>query len=185
MSTMTVAEVRESARKLSAVDYPGTIRAFYPFWDAQYRPFLIRAVEALPVEQFDFKPRPEMMTARQLALHIAEAESWWIRHIVEGGPYVDWVVEIPAPGQGFTLATDAPDHARILAALEQCHAHTRRCLDRPASELSRVITHTREGAPERRFTLHWILDHLQEHEIHHRAQLNTYLRLMGITPPSI
>lgn len=38
---------------------------------------------------------------------------------------------------------------------------------------------------ERRATLHWILDRVQEHEIHHRAQLNVYLRLMGIEPPSI
>ena len=49
----------------------------------------------------------------------------------------------------------------------------------------RVIHYrTQEGA-ERRFTLYWILDHVQEHEIHHRAQLYVYLRLMGIEPPSI
>ena len=34
-------------------------------------------------------------------------------------------------------------------------------------------------------TLHWILDRLQEHEIHHRAQLNLYLRRLGLEPPSI
>ena len=48
-----------------------------------------------------------------------------------------------------------------------------------------MITERRAGRPDRRFTLHWILDHVQEHEIHHRAQLNLYLRIMGITPPSI
>jgi uncharacterized damage-inducible protein DinB len=48
-----------------------------------------------------------------------------------------------------------------------------------------VITYRPPDRPERRFTLHWILDHVQEHEIHHRAQLNLYLRLLGIAPPSI
>jgi uncharacterized damage-inducible protein DinB len=42
-----------------------------------------------------------------------------------------------------------------------------------------------DGGLERKATLHWILDSLQEHEIHHRAQLITYLRLMGVTPPSV
>jgi uncharacterized damage-inducible protein DinB len=41
------------------------------------------------------------------------------------------------------------------------------------------------GNGRRRYTLQWILDPLLEHEIHHRAQLNLYLRMMGITPPSI
>jgi uncharacterized damage-inducible protein DinB len=38
---------------------------------------------------------------------------------------------------------------------------------------------------ERTYTVHWILDHVQEHGIHHRAQLNLYLRMLGIEPPSI
>jgi uncharacterized damage-inducible protein DinB len=53
------------------------------------------------------------------------------------------------------------------------------------TELDRVIPVQPSDGPERRYTLHWILDHVQEHEIHHRAQLNLYLRLMGIEPPSI
>ena len=57
--------------------------------------------------------------------------------------------------------------------------------DRPASELSRVVSYQPDDGPGRRATLHWVLDHVQEHEIHHRAQLNLYLRLMGIQPPSI
>ena len=43
-----------------------------------------------------------------------------------------------------------------------------------------------DGAVDlRRYTAHWILDHVQEHEIHHRAMLNLYLRLLGVEPPSI
>ena len=60
MSTMTTAELREASRKRSAADPPGSIRSFYPYWDAQYRPCLLKAVEALPRDRFDFKPRPEM-----------------------------------------------------------------------------------------------------------------------------
>ncbi len=183
--TMTTAEIRDAGRRLSAADYAGTIRSFYPFWDAQYRPFLIRAVAALPVERFDFKPRPEMLTAHQLVVHIAEAERAWIHHIVEGGTDEEWVAPHQDPAQGWVTVCDAPDHASLLALLEEWHRPTQRWLGRAASELGRVFTHQRPQGPERRFTLHWILDHVQEHEIHHRAQLNFYLRLMGIEPPSI
>src|SRR5258706_13625723 len=92
MTSPTAVEIRATSRSRSAADHSGSIRAYYPFWDAQYRPYLRMAVEALPLEQFDFKPRPEVFTAREMIVHIAEAERWWTHHIVEGEPYEDWVV---------------------------------------------------------------------------------------------
>jgi uncharacterized damage-inducible protein DinB len=181
----TAAETREAGRRASAADHAGTIRAFYPFWDTQYRSFLIRAVEALPRQHFDFKPHPELMTAHQMIVHIAEAERGWIYNVVEGGPYEEWVVPHPEPGQGWQAIHEAPDHASLLALLEEWHRPTQRWLARPAAELARVFQRRTEQGKEQRFTLHWILDHVQEHEIHHRAQLNLYLRLIGIEPPSI
>jgi len=66
--------------------------------------------------------------------------------------------------------------------LEEWHGHTRRWLDKPVSELARVFTSRAPRGPERSHTLHWILDLVQQHEIHHRAQLILYLRLMGLAP---
>jgi uncharacterized damage-inducible protein DinB len=185
MSNPTAAELREASRRLSAADHPGTIRSCYPFWDAQYRPHLLLALEALPRDRFDFKPRPEMFTAQQLIVHIAEAERGWIDHVVDGGPYVEWVVEHEDPAQGWKTVYEAPDHAALRAMLEEWHRPTQRWFGQPAAELGRLITSRSPRGSERRHTLHWILDHVQEHEIHHRAQLNLYLRLMGITPPSV
>ena len=185
MPTMTTAELREASRKLSAVDYPGTIRAFYPYWDAQYRPYLLMAVDALPADRFDYKPRPDMLTAHQVILHIAEAERAWMHNVMEGGTYEEWVAEHEDPMQGWKTVYDAPDHATLKALLEVWHRPTQAWFDRSVVELNRVIVYQARDGKERRYTLHWILDHLQEHEIHHRAQLNMYLRMMGITPPSI
>ena len=184
MPTTTV-ELREASRKLSAADHPGTIRSFYPYWDPQYRPYLLMAVEALPPDRFDFKPQPRMLTARQIIVHIAEVERWWIHHLVDGGSYEDWVVELEDPAQGWKTARETPDHSALLTLLEEWHRPTQRWFVQPIAELGRVITYQPTDGPERRATLHWILDHVQEHEIHHRAQLNIYLRLMGITPPSV
>jgi len=181
-------ELRAASRARSAGDFAGTIRAYYPYWDAQYRPYTLEAVNRFPAAQLDYKPKPDMLTARQIAIHIAEAENSWIRNIVEGGEDVKWedcVVLAEDPAQGFRSLVDAPDHASLRALLERSHEPVSRWLDRPAAELGRVLHRRFDDGSERSYTLHWILDHVQEHEIHHRAQLNLYLRLLGIEPPSI
>jgi uncharacterized damage-inducible protein DinB len=188
MAPLSPAEIRAASRKVSAGDYPGTIRSCYPYWDTQYRPYLLMAVEALPREHFDFKPRPEMLTAHQTILHIAEAERGWIHSGVDGGPdeeWEEWVAEHADPAQGWKTLIDAPDHAALLRLLDEWHRPTQRWFDRPMSELARVVTRKLPDGTERQYTLHWILDHVQEHELHHRVQLNLYLRILGITPPSI
>ncbi|MFI5371798.1 MAG: DinB family protein [Candidatus Eisenbacteria bacterium] len=185
MAPLSPTEIRAASRRLSAVDHPGVIRSFYPYWDAQYRPYLLMAVEALPREHFDFKPRADMLTAHQTIVHIADAEHFWMRSVIEGDPEESWVVEHEEPAQGWRTVIDAPDHAALLGLLERGHRPTQRWFDRPASELGRLVTLKLPEGTERQYTLHWILDHVQEHEIHHRAQLNIYLRILGITPPGI
>jgi len=186
MQTTSPEDIRAASRKLSASDHAGTIRSFYPYWDPQYRPYLIMAVEALPQEHFDFKPRPGMLTTHQTILHIAEAERAWVHCIVDSaGEIEEWVVEHEDPSQGWKIVIDPPDHAGLLRLLDEWHRPTQRWFERPAAELSRVIKRQLPDGTERSYTLHWILDHVQEHEIHHRAQLNMYLRMLGITPPSI
>ncbi len=181
----TLPEIRAAARARSAGDFTGTIRAHYPYWDAQYRPYLHAAVNRFPAEHLDYKPRPELLTARQLILHIAEAEQMWIHGIVDGGPGEEWLVEASDPAEGWTTLIPTPDHATLLALLERWHEPTQRWFDRPTGELGRVIHRRLPDGREFSYTVHWILDHVQEHEIHHRAQLNLYLRLLGIEPPSI
>ena len=177
-------EIRLAARARSAADHVGTIRSYYPFWDTMYRPFLIQGVEALPRDRFHWKPRPEMFTAHQVIVHIAECERGWIHGTLDGGTYEEWVLPHEDPGQGWVTAYDAPDHLALLSMLEEWHRPTERWLEKPVSELQRVVVSQVRGGPERRHTVHWVLDLLQQHEIHHRAQLFLYLRLMGLEPPA-
>ena len=177
--------LRRRAQRMSARDAGATVRSHYPYWDTQYRPYLIEAVKRLPLEHFGYKPRPDMLTAQQTVIHIAEAEHGWIENIVNGGPYEEWVVESKEPGQGWVATIDAPDHDTLFTLLERNHRPTQKWLEKPDEELARVFIYKRPDGEEVHCTLHWILDHVQEHEIHHRAQLNLYLRMMGIEPPSI
>lgn len=185
MPTLSPDAIRAASRRLSAADDAGTIRSFYPFWDVQYRPYLLMAVDALPREHFDWKPRPDVLTAHQTIVHIAEAERAWLCSVVDGQPDEEWVSEHADASQGWRTVIDAPDHAALHRLLEEWHRPTQRWFERPAADLARISTRTLPDGSVRHYTLHWILDHVQEHEIHHRAQLNLYLRMLGITPPSI
>lgn len=188
MTTTNTAEIRETSRRVSAADYAGTIRSFYPFWDTLYRPYLLLALDALPRERFDFKPRPDMLTARQIVVHIAENEWGFVHNIVDGGSsgkWEQWLVEHEDPSQGWKTLRDVDDHAGLRSLLEETHRPTQRWFAQPAAELGHVFGWAGDAGAERKATLHWILDGLQAHELHHRAQLNLYLRLMGITPPSM
>jgi len=169
-------------RRRSRAEHAGTIRAHFPWWDSQVRPGLMRLVTAVPPQELDFKPRPELMTARELVVHIAEAERAWVFCVRGGAQDEDWVVPQADPSQGYRLLVDAPDHASLLALLEQWHRPTQAWFDRPEGDLAFEVYSEPKG---RHYTAHWVLDRVHEHEIHHRAQLGVYLRMLGIEPPSM
>jgi|SRR5688572_29305865 len=169
-------------RRRSGAEHAGTIRAHFPWWDTQVRPGLVRTVHAFPEQDFDFKPRPELMTMREMVVHIAEAECAWVHGVLEEATFEDWVVPKDDPAQGYRIIVDAPDRASLLALLEQWHRPTQAWLDQPESKLAHEVFSEAKG---RRYTAHWILDRVHEHEIHHRAQLGVYLRMLGVEPPSV
>ena len=169
MPSPTHAEIRARCRAVSAEDFAGTVRSVFPDWDLGHRPFLLPTIEAFPAADLDSKPTPASLTAREMLVHIAEAEYAWIAHIVDGAPYEEWVVPVDAAdlAQGWKLAVEAPDHAALSALLERWHRPTQAWLDRPVAELSRVITYrSNVDGVERQYTLHggsiaW------EHELQH------------------
>lgn len=175
----------EDPLTLSAASFAGRVKAFFPFWDSYFRPALLDAIELLPAAHFDYKPRPEMLTARQVILHIAEVERMWVHHVWEKEPYEDFVVAHEDRAQGFVDAYDAFDHNALRFVLEEYHRHSQRLFGLPASELDRKTSRVLKDGTSEEYSLHWILAHVEEHELHHRTQLFLYLRLLGITPPSV
>lgn len=169
-------------RRRSGPQHAGTIRAYFPWWDTQVRPGLVRLVEAFPERDLDFKPRAELMTAREMIVHLAECECDWIHVTIDDGRPEDLGLP-PDEDPGRRSAVEALDRASLLALLERWHRPTQAWLDRPESELAHEVVSEPRGG--RRYTVHWILDRGHEHEIHHRAQLAVYLRMLGTEPPSM
>jgi len=128
-----------------------------------------RALAAAPTEQLDWRPREGMFTLRELVRHIAESESGIVRTALAGSM------------QKGDLDLASASVAEIVGAFTEHH-------ERLAEEVSKLtLDQLNEeieafGHKMRRIILLWSMT---EHEIHHRGQYYTYLRLAGVEPPPL
>src|SRR5258706_15732997 len=135
-------------------------------WDA-VRARLLETVDKFGDDELDFRPFPTSWSVRSLMLHIAHEENGEFNHGL-----TQILAEFPAeydPAQ-------FPDRAALTALLAQVHAPNRAYLAALTdADLERVV-HTPWGADDR---LADMVEHLLEHEIHHRAELSLILGMLG------
>jgi len=134
-----------------------------------------RALERVPEEKFDWKPHDKSYSLRSLAAHLAEIARW-----------------VPVTLQMDVFDLDAPydrvvpeSKEEILAHFDEGVAEARKLIGAAtAEELAstwsmkqggQVALSMPKGAVLRSFILN--------HNVHHRAQLGVYLRLLGIPVP--
>ena len=137
------------------------------------------AVEEFPAAELDFRPMPEVDSFRQIALHILNAGNGLAGMLLSG--------EENLSGPEFRekmrkhFSTLPPDSAAPALAAE-----LRSALDAPIAGLAakspewyaQIVTRV-DG---QRVTRMEMLQFVKEHELTHRAQLYTYMRLKGIVP---
>jgi uncharacterized damage-inducible protein DinB len=135
---------------------------------ANVRARLLETVDKFTESEMDFRPFPASWTVRRLMLHIAHEENGEFNYgltqtLPDFPPEYD-----PANYQRSTA---------LKALLEQVHGQSLAYLTTLADpDLERVI-HTPWGAEHR---LVEMVDHLIEHEIHHRAELSLILGKQGL-----
>jgi uncharacterized damage-inducible protein DinB len=130
-----------------------------------------RMIEAIPLEKGDFRPDPVSRTAFELAWHIASAENRFLDAVASGefnfsGTKPDWV-------------RNSADVAKWYA--ENFETNIRRLEKLSDDQLVKIV--------DFRGIRQWpAVLHLQSglcHTIHHRGQLATYMRPMGVKVPSV
>jgi uncharacterized damage-inducible protein DinB len=128
---------------------------------------LLDTVDKFTDSELDFRPFPSSWSVRSLMLHIAHEENGEFNH-----------------GLTQTLAEFPPEYdpalyanlAALKALLAQVHATSQAYLATLTdADLERAI-HTPWGTDYR---LVEMVDHLIEHEIHHRAELSLILGMLG------
>ena len=118
------------------------------------RNYTTAVADAMPSEDYSFRPAREVWSFGELIHHIAYGIIWWRENFIEGSK-TDW--NPPAAGSS---------KKEILAYLRKGYDELQKILSERPSDRG----HYGIGAT---------LDHIT----HHRGQATTYLRLKGIAPP--
>lgn len=131
-----------------------------------------KAILKIPPDHLDFRPTPENMSARALAHHVYQVLYLLTRTTEIGAFQLDDLDRIPFdldrvdhPAQIVEYGQAVKDYARD-AVVGFTEAH-----------LDRTVREGRHPTGFDNMTL------LFEEALHHRGQLMTYLRLMGVKPP--
>jgi uncharacterized damage-inducible protein DinB len=136
-----------------------------------------RVLERVPDKQLAWRPHEKARTLGELALHVA---------MVPGG--VAELIASPSPAQAPQFADPSPKSAsELIPALEQSIAKAKQALggmnDAAVLATWRMMKGDRELFAVPRVAL--LRSIMLNHWYHHRGQLTTYLRELGVPIPSI
>lgn len=112
------------------------------------------AAEAVPAERFDFRPTDDVRSFAEIVAHLVDSHRYYCAHA--GGDGVGWTDAVERA---------APDRVTLLRLYRDS---VRECADAARGRGARM-------AP--------LVENLGHTSLHY-GNLVTYLRLMGITPPS-
>jgi len=129
-----------------------------------------KVIEAVPADKGDYRPDRRSMSALELAWHIAASETFFTTWVVTGEfPEFSKMPEHIKTSKDVVVWYDgqmAANHAKLKALTgEQCA----RELASPMGSLPAIA----------------FIQMMNNHTIHHRGQLTSYLRPMGAKVPSI
>jgi uncharacterized damage-inducible protein DinB len=126
-----------------------------------------KVLAAVPAEHYDYKPSERCMTGVELAAHIALAETFFLRGVINGA--FEWKqLDLKTPAEVLAYYDETvPALLAEVAAL-------------PAAKLAQDVAFAKWNQPA---VTYLSLD--MSHGIHHRGQLSAYLRPMGAKVPSI
>ena len=129
-----------------------------------------KVVAALPENQLDFKLGDKGRTARELAWHLVASEVWFVDGIAKG--------DFTSPETEMPAKASVKD---MLALYDTMPAKFEKLKAMSGEDLAKVVSFF--GVMN--FPNVTYLNFLNNHSIHHRGQLSTYLRAMNAHVPSI
>lgn len=131
------------------------------------RAYTLQVAEAMPANQFSFKPNERSMTFAQQLHHLAEN--------------LGWLSSAYLKNESNPISKTQPvDKEVILQELEIAYDYAIQALRAiPPHSLADVVSFF--AGP---MTKLQIINLINDHQTHHRAQLVVYLNLAGIKPPS-
>jgi uncharacterized damage-inducible protein DinB len=140
-------------------------------WFKHEQPITKKVIEAIPLDAGDFRPHEVARTAFELAWHIASAENRFLDAVASGefnfsGAKPEWI-------------RNSADVAKWYA--ENFEVNIKRVEQLSDEQLLKIV----DFRGIRQWPAVLYLQSGLHHTIHHRGQLSTYLRPLGMKVPSI
>ena len=143
-------------------------------WEGELRA-TVKVLRNVPDARRDYRPDDKSRTAWELATHLTLSDRWFIQGIIDGNFAFDPEVEKKQAAQFPSSADLASFYEReIPAKLNELRAL-------PADRLTRVVDFF--GIMQQPAV--WYLGFANNHSMHHRGQLASYLRAAGSKVPAI
>jgi len=128
---------------------------------------LVETIQKFDEGQLGYAPFAGSWSVAEIMLHIADAEDGWFRHVVSR--------ELDEWPSHYTVE-NYPDLDAIQGALDGVHRNTEAYLESISEPDLEKMIETPWGEP---IPLYWIIWHVLEHEVHHRAELSLILGMLG------
>jgi uncharacterized damage-inducible protein DinB len=135
----------------------------------------LSVLDAIPHDKLNWQPVPGVLSLGQLIRHIGQADMAW-RKVLSG----EWEMK------RFLEIRMQMDLMETLGQIESLEAELE-SLEITQEELLKWVTEQSDEAleklydgPRRSLTAREVVLGLCEHEVHHRGQIVTYLRLLGV-----
>ncbi|MDI6048297.1 DinB family protein [Flavobacterium sp. XS2P24] len=142
------------------------VSTFIEKWDNS-KDYLVAVAEAMPEDKYDYKPAEREMSFREQLFHIQDNMNWLGTTHFSGEKYVK-----KKAVKGLSKAQMIQE---IKASFDKAKAFVQKTND---AELSQKVDFF--AGPKSKLQ---ILNLMQDHVTHHRAQILVYLNLNGIQPP--
>jgi len=149
-----------------------TIARLAQFWMEEVRPPIPQALELTPDDKLDWAPGEKMIPLSNIFKHIGEASAWWIYVVIDGKEFEEFA-------KGRMMSKD-----ELKTVLDEHWKRLEEFFNRGPETFEKQYDMSKFGR-DSKVTGEWIFLHLLEHDIHHRSQINHYLRILGIKPPRI
>lgn len=135
-----------------------------------------KALERVPEGKFDWKPHDKSFSLGRLASHLAEIPRWM-------GPTLE--VELLDLDEMGYEPFEASSRDELLAAFDEAVADARKILSEASGETMMENWSMKHGG-EITMTMPKVAvvrSFIMSHNVHHRAQLGVYLRLLDVPVP--
>lgn len=150
------------------------VEYFANLWEGEL-PATVKVLGNVPDQGRDYKPDGKSRSAWELATHLALGDVWFIQSIIDGNFVFDPQVE-KNMAAGFKNASDLSAFYK-----REVPAKLKELRSLPADRLTKVVDFF--GMMQQPNVTY--LGFANNHSIHHRGQLTSYLRACGSKVPAI